>query len=173
VVSVGSLQVSETWLESTGRTATCTSPIIEPNPGSPPDIYRANIGCYTPGTTPLGAQGGGLIASFVLTPGGTPSSSPLTLNNAATFLIDTTAQSAYIPAIKRNASVVVAECADFNGDNVVSASDIGLMIGHFGTSGGPPPSPNWDAQYDMNLDNAVAAGDIGIVVAQFGRLCPS
>jgi hypothetical protein len=174
VVMVSSLQVSETWLESTGRTATCTSPIIEPNPGSPPDIYRANIGCYTAGSAPpFGAMNGGLLASFVLTPGSTPSSTQLLLNNSSTFMLNTTQDAVSITTIKRNASVVVANCADFNGDHVVSASDIGLVVSKFGTHGPPNPSPNWNPIYDMNVDNVISAADLGIVVAQFGRQCPT
>jgi hypothetical protein len=174
VVTISSLQVSETWLESTGRTATCTTPIIEPNPGSPPDIYRANIGCYTAGATPpFGAMGGGLLASFVATPGSTPSSTSFNVNNTGTFLLNATQDATQIATIKRNASIIVAACADFNGDNAVSAGDIAKTVAKFGTHGPPNQSAGWEAIYDLNIDNVISAADVGIVVAQYGRVCPT
>jgi len=165
LVSVTSLQQSSTWLGSTGRSPTCTSPIVGPDISG---LYRADVGCYTAGTSPFGPQGGGLLGSFVLAPGTITGSSSL-VNRS--FLLNTTADALEITALKRNVSAVVAECADFNNDHVVSASDIGLVVQHFGTVGGPPPSQNWDPRYDMNNDNAIGAADIGLTVIQFGRQC--
>jgi hypothetical protein len=175
IASVISLQESPaatTWLQSNGRSATCTTPIVEPNPGGPSGVFRALVGCYTQGATPpFGAQGGSLLGSFVLTPGSTPGNTTLTINNPSAFLLNTTVDALPMPLIKRNASVVVAECGDFNGDGTVSVGDIGLTVGHYGTTGGPPPSGNWDQRYDLNNDNTVSVGDIGLVVIQFGRQC--
>lgn len=174
IASVSGLQVSAsatTWLQSTGRSATCTDPIIEPNPGGPSGIYRALVGCYTAGATPLGPQGGSLLASFVLTPGATAGNTTLTINNASAFLLNTTADATAMTLIKRNSPVIVAECADFNGDGVVSVGDIGLTVQHYGSNGGPPPGGNWDERYDLNNDNTISVGDIGLVVIQFGRQC--
>jgi hypothetical protein len=181
MASVSSLQNSPaatTWLQSTGRSASCTTPIVEPNPGGPSGLYRALVGCYTQGATPpfgpggnSGGATGSLLASFVLTPGSTPGSTTLTINNASAFLLNTTVDAAAYAMTKRNAPVVVAECGNFNGDATVSVGDIGLMVQHYGTSGGPPPSGNWDAIYDLNNDNSISVGDIGLVVLQFGRQC--
>ena len=61
------------------------------------------------------------------------------------------------------------KCADINGDGVVSAGDIGLVVEAFGTYDG---HTNWNPDADLNGDGSVSAGDIGISVNQFGHFCP-
>lgn len=169
VVSVTSLASSDTWLESTGRSATCTTPVND-LPIGPGDLYRADVGCYTPGTQPFGPRNAGnhLLGSFTLAPGSVPGTSVITNQS---FILNTTADATEITATKRSMSVIIVECGDFNGDGIVSVTDIGLTVQHYGTGGGPPPSPNWDERYDMNSDNSVSVGDIGLVVVQFGLQC--
>ncbi len=170
VASVSSLQASTTWLQSTGRSATCTAPIIEPNPEGPSDTWRADIGCYTLGEMPLGPQGAGLLGSFVLTPGSQPSTTNLTMSVPPedSFILNTTANATEITVTKRNAGVVVAKCGDVNADGIVSVSDIGLIVQHYGSN---PSMPNWDPVYDLDANAVISVSDIGLVVLQFGGHC--
>lgn len=52
---------------------------------------------------------------------------------------------------------------DINGDGVVDAADLGILIGQFGTAG---------PDADLNDDNIVDAADLGILIGVFGTDCP-
>lgn len=52
--------------------------------------------------------------------------------------------------------------SDLNGDCVVDAADLGLMIAQFGTD---------DEQGDINDDDIVDAADLGILIGEFGDAC--
>jgi uncharacterized protein (DUF2141 family) len=59
---------------------------------------------------------------------------------------------------------VVNNCpVDINGDGVVDAADLGILIGQFGTVG---PAA------DINGDDAVDTADLGILIGAFGATCP-
>ena len=78
-------------------------------------------------------------------------------------------------ATKENGSAVIrprleieytmtSDCvADINGDGVVDAADLGILIGQFGTAG---------PDADLNDDNIVDAADLGILIGVFGTDCP-
>lgn len=48
---------------------------------------------------------------------------------------------------------------DINGDGVVDTADLGILIGAFGTMGGPA---------DLNNDGVVDTADLGILISNFG-----
>ena len=62
--------------------------------------------------------------------------------------------------------VIVAGCpADLNGDSLVDAADLGLLIALWGTDGGAYP----DA--DLDGTGSIDAGDLGLLLASWG-FCP-
>lgn len=157
-----------TWLESTGRTATCTNPV---QTDTSPTITTANFSCntfnapppYGP-TTASGSQAPAL-ATLYLEPGIVAGSTQLRFTTL-TKLVNTPSNPdnlAAIPLTRQPATIVVARCADFNGDQVVSTIDIVRQVGQFGTS---------NSFYDLTQDGVVSISDITISVAQFGMHCP-
>jgi uncharacterized repeat protein (TIGR01451 family) len=65
------------------------------------------------------------------------------------------------------ATTIVA-CFDVNGDNVVSAGDIGTIVEAFGMT---TSSPGYSVLLDIDDKGAISGSDIGFVVGQYGRTC--
>ena len=60
---------------------------------------------------------------------------------------------------------------DVNNDCMVNIVDLALAGASFGSSGGPPPSSNWNPNADLNYDNTVNIIDLANVGGSFGRAC--
>lgn len=60
---------------------------------------------------------------------------------------------------------VGALIGDINGDGVVEAVDVGLVIRAYGTA---PGYPKWNPNADVNGDNKVDASDVGLVIKYYG-----
>jgi len=60
------------------------------------------------------------------------------------------------------ASFTTGLAADLNGDNIVDTSDLGVLLGAFGTAG---PTG------DVNGDNIVDTSDLGLLIGAFGQVC--
>jgi hypothetical protein len=167
LASVFQMNANLPWLSSTGRTATCSTPTITQ---TTPTIATANVSCNTLGTAPpYGATtAGGIkppLATLYLEPGAVSGNGLLKLTTV-TKLVNTPLDPddiAAIPITRQNSPLVVARCADFNGDNVVSVIDIVRLVAHFGQT---------DPFYDLNNDGLVTIGDISITIMQFGLPCP-
>jgi hypothetical protein len=61
------------------------------------------------------------------------------------------------------------EVASVNGDQSVTAADLGLVAASFGAYALPAPADK--ADFDQNKDQNITAGDLGLVAARFGA-CP-
>jgi hypothetical protein len=70
---------------------------------------------------------------------------------------------AAIPITRGTSPLIVARCADFNGDGFVTVIDIVRQVGAFGST---------DPFYDLNGNGNVSIQDITITVSMFGRRCP-
>lgn len=57
---------------------------------------------------------------------------------------------------------------DFDGDNDVDQSDLGVLLGDFGCVS--PPAP--DCPGDIDGDGDTDQSDLGVLLAQFGQPCP-
>jgi len=156
------------WLQSTGRTATCTTPTIT---AKSPTISSANVSCntflpappYGPRTSYPAAPA---LAVLYLQPGSTAGQAPFTLTSR-THLVNTPVnpdQLAYIPTALLAGNLIVARCADVTGDLAVSVADIVRVVQNFGTT---------NTFYDLNLDGRVSISDITLTVQMFGMRCPS
>ena len=55
---------------------------------------------------------------------------------------------------------------DLNGDNTVSAQDLGLLRQAYGTSAG---QPGYNALADLTCDGQVSAQDLGILRSNYGK----
>jgi hypothetical protein len=147
-------------LGSTGRPVSCTSPVIAPG--------SVSYSCSTLGSTPGGPFGSGVLATITFQPGANFGSANLVF--ATSFLDDTTGATSisHQPLI---GAMLIGKCGDFNADNTVTVGDTLLMIQRFGSSAGPPPSPNWDPGFDINDDGRVSVADLVIEGQEFGRSC--
>lgn len=156
-----------TWLQSTGRVATCSDPTFTQKT---PNVTTANVSCNTfMSAPPYGATTPGgqapPLATLYLEPGAASGNGIIKVT-AVSKIVNTPINPddlAAIPVLRQNGPVVVARCADFNADNAVSIIDIVRQVGQFGQ-----PNPF----YDLNLDGFVTIGDITITVYQFGVSCP-
>ena len=173
LIAVNSLFADTTWLGSTGRSASCTAPVIRPNPTT--GAGRANVSCNTLGAPPpFGPQGSGLLATITVKAGVVPSITNLVLAEG-TLLVNTGAivrgsivPPAEIPTIKRSLQLVIARCGDVDGDGGVTISDIFLVAGEFGKDS---VHPEWNPIYDLNIDGGITIQDIFLTAGQFGTFC--
>jgi hypothetical protein len=55
---------------------------------------------------------------------------------------------------------VTATIGDVNGDRTVNAADLAAMRNAYGSSAGPPPSPNWNANCDFYGNNRIEILDL-------------
>jgi hypothetical protein len=148
------------FLGSTGRSVTCTTPVIAPG--------SVNYSCNTLGSAPAGPQGPGVLATIVFQPAASFGSTNLTFTKS--HLEDITGD-VIIPHNALTGAMLIGKCGDFNADHVVTIGDILQMILRFGSIAGPPASPNWDPRFDVNNDGSVIIGDLIIEVQEFGRAC--
>jgi nitrous oxidase accessory protein len=65
-------------------------------------------------------------------------------------------------------TVKIGLLGDINGDHTVNASDLILLQQAYGSTGGPPPSPNWNQDADLNYDNIVDAQDLRLLGENYG-----
>jgi hypothetical protein len=155
------------WLQSTGRTATCSDPLFTQKS---PTVTTANVSCNTLGSAPpYGATTAPgqvpPLATLYLDPGSVTGNGLLKIT-PVTKLVNTPINPddlAPIPITRQNDAIVVARCADFNNDHVVSVVDIVRQVQHFGQA---------DPLYDLNNDGLVTIGDISITIMMFGLVCP-
>jgi len=61
---------------------------------------------------------------------------------------------------------------DINGDKAVDRFDFGLFASAYGSSGGPPPTGNWNREADLNNDNTIDRFDFGVFAQNYGRSTP-
>jgi nitrous oxidase accessory protein len=62
-----------------------------------------------------------------------------------------------------------AYLGDINNDGKVDLADLKLLNQAFGSRGGPPPSPNWNANADINKDGQVDDLDLEMLSQNFGK----
>lgn len=178
LMSVPNVSFSDTFLESTGRQAMCTTLPAQPVPGDP-DHYYVNAACASIVTNPPAppVQGSGLLATLTVVPGSDYGMAALTNDSFmmdAGYIIppDTVVNPEQIAATVISATAQIAKCGDVapppNGDGAVSGLDFFSLLTKFGTSQG---LPGWDERYDLNGDGAVAGVDFFILLGQFGALC--
>ena len=60
---------------------------------------------------------------------------------------------------------------DINMDKVVTMADVFKYAGRIGSTGGPPPSPNWLKRLDLNTDNFITMADIFMYSGHIGQGC--
>lgn len=60
---------------------------------------------------------------------------------------------------------------DVNGDCVVNVSDLASVGAAFGSTIGPPASPNWNPNADLNNDGVANVSDLATVGSSFGQSC--
>ncbi len=177
--SANAITQSTTWLGSTGRSVTCSTPIVAQVP-TDPTRWHANVSCNTFGPAPPnGPSGQGKIATLAISGGSqlgtaTLGNASLLLNPGHTLdtngdtIPDTVVEPTTIPALLRTVTIRVAKCGDFNADNVVNSQDIFLDVLRFGQT---PSSPGWNPMFDVDGSNNVGAPDISIVAQEFGTFC--
>jgi uncharacterized repeat protein (TIGR01451 family) len=90
-----------------------------------------------------------------------------TINNTASA-VDPDEPSDPIANNSDSESTLIKACFDVNGDNVVSAGDIGLVVDGYGLSSG---DPSYSALLDIDDKGVISASDIAFVVSQYGRVC--
>jgi len=61
---------------------------------------------------------------------------------------------------------------DVNDDGTVNASDLSTLSQAFGSTGGPPPSPDWNPDADLNKDNVINVLDLFAVGKNYGKREP-
>jgi PKD repeat protein len=64
--------------------------------------------------------------------------------------------------------VKVKILGDINGDGVVDARDIAIVIRAFGSY---PGHPRWNPEADLNGDNKIDAKDVALTLKNFGKTC--
>jgi len=58
---------------------------------------------------------------------------------------------------------------DVNGDGTVDYDDLVLLNQAFGSTGGPPPSANWNLDADLNKDNIIDIQDLLLLGQNYGK----
>lgn len=170
LLSVNSLAADSTWLASTGRSVWCTDPIIDPGSG----IGHGDLSCNTfSPPPPFGPQGRGLLATLTVQAGSVPARTTLDFEDG-TFLVNTGLASnppvppAVIPATVPSVTIIIARCADYDGNGMVTLNDIFAVAYQFGMRS---TYPDWDPIYDMDENGVITLDDIFITAFQFGRRC--
>lgn len=167
-VYIPGLFAESVWLGSTGRSVACfPPPVIEEN--------RGTLSCHTfsqpPPYGPSCANGhcSGLLARMFLQadPEAERGTSAITFTDG-TFLWGTPPDpddfwQAVIPVKLRPLQVVVAPCADFNGDGTVRSADILYVVNKYRTD---------DPDADLDGNGIVLSTDILIAVSQYRFDCP-
>lgn len=64
---------------------------------------------------------------------------------------------------------VTATIGDVNGDHTVNAADLTGMRNAYGSTAGPPPSPNWNANCDFHGNNIIEVRDLFHLGKNYGR----
>jgi hypothetical protein len=75
---------------------------------------------------------------------------------------------AVIPSTGPTIDVIIARCADYNGDGLVSVQDVLNIARRFGAR---PGLPNWHPMFDLNSNNFIDPTDVLLSGKQFGRHC--
>jgi len=60
---------------------------------------------------------------------------------------------------------------DTNMDTFVTMADVFKYSGLVGSTGGPPPSPNWLKRLDLNMDNFITVADVFKYSGKIGQTC--
>lgn len=149
------------FLGSTGRSVSCTSPIIAPG--------SVNYSCNTLGSSPDGPVGSGVLATITFQPAASFGSTNLAFS---TSHLDDITGTIPIAHDALTGAMLIAKCGDFNADKVVTIGDILQMILRFGSNAANPAGPPlWDPRFDVNNNGAVNISDLVIEVQEFGRAC--
>jgi len=69
-----------------------------------------------------------------------------------------------------DATVYVKMRGDVNSDGKVNILDLFALGNAYGSTGGPPPSPNWNPACDFNGDNQVNNSDLSDLSANYGKI---
>jgi Cohesin domain/Dockerin type I domain len=64
---------------------------------------------------------------------------------------------------------VKATIGDVNVDHTVNAADLTSMSNAYGSTAGPPPSPNWNANCDFHGDSTIEVRDLFHLGKNYGR----
>jgi len=156
-LTVSTVSASTTWLGSTGRSVTC--------PAGSSTLGDGTLRCLTMlAPPPFGATGDGLLASIAIESTDVTGVASFTLA-PDTQLLDTPPNPddiTTIPATIRSINIVVAPCADFDGNGRVTVADVIYVVQHFHTS--DPPA-------DLDGSGSVTAADIILSVKEFAMLC--
>ena len=153
LVSVGS------FLGSSGKGVSCSQAYIDQDPANS-SLKRLTFTCLTLGLTPAGAAGSGVLATIKFKTGNTIGPQTLTLTN--TQLANNTQNPTLITHTTGSLFILTAKCADFNGDHLVTISDILYIVGKYYTT---------DQAADLNGDGIVLIDDILIAVAEYYQTC--
>ncbi|MGB2694125.1 MAG: hypothetical protein WBD55_02935 [Dehalococcoidia bacterium] len=161
-----------TWLESTGRAPSCSSPVTKAWPGDPGGRWHLQVSCDSLALSPPGPQVGGLLGAVTLQPTGQAGTAKL--DHEITYLTRVASEDRIITTRGLDASVAFTTCADVTGagglpDGAVSIADLIAVIQHFGLT---PGHPAWDPIYDLDQDGVtISIADIVAAVLQFGIMC--
>jgi hypothetical protein len=157
--------VQTTWLTSSGRSATCTVPDIQPNFPTGQGTAYASCNTILP-PPPYGATGTGKIATFNIYPGADIGFT--TFNISDSYLVDTPANpdnQTTIPALVRSINIQVSPCADFPvKDGRVRIADVLYVVNRYRGD---------DMTVDLNGDGIITVADILIAVGMFNQDCPT
>ena len=68
-------------------------------------------------------------------------------------------------------NLVVASCADVNGDGGVSVNDILEISQRNGAEASKYPASGYDPKYDLNNDGKIDTADVSVAQGQYGKQC--
>jgi len=183
LITVTQLTSHDSWLESTGRGATCpapawatTPPYVRAVPNDPDGLWEGLVSCFTiGGTPPFGPHCGnghcsGLLATITVNPGPTIGTTFLNLAEGS-YMVSAvvTDPPTLINASVGSPVVKVIKCADMNTDGFVTLGDVFDLAGRWGSV---PGDPDWAVEGDLNDDGAISLADVFDGAAQFGLACP-
>jgi len=151
-----------TWLGSTNRSVACLVPVYSPG--------EVVVSCNTlqapPPYGPSCSNGhcSGELATIALESQSTVGIYTINLSQG-TYLVSTPPDPnnpPAIPATVRSTNIIVAPCADFNGDGTIRVNDILYVVGKYSTD---------DALADLNANGTVRVDDILIAVGEYAIDC--
>jgi hypothetical protein len=113
------------------------------------------------GVTPQGSVIGGAMSAVLTVVG-------LTVGDGGQYSCVVTSDCGQSTSDAALVTVDPTQCpGDFDGDSLVTTSDLGQLLAHFGT-----PSGATYEQGDMNHDGDVDLADLTAFLSQFGSVCP-
>lgn len=186
LITITTLASQTTWLNSTGRSASCLPPYwdnIPPYtrevPNDPNGNWEGQVSCGTLGPPPpygpmCPSKCNGLLATITIQPGSEVGNTTLNFSTGSQ-LVDTGHVSGgvvydpeEIPATKPNYQVRVIHCGDFNLDGSVTIVDVAAVAVRFLKT---PSDPGWDPIYDIDENGSISINDVSGTAVQFLQVC--